>query len=241
MALNREDGGERKFILVEMGGYFDTVLLPRIKKVAFAPEWKDGKPIRDATVEEAERSPRLIKYMRLESYEDALDSIWFDQRAGQRMVEENIEGYVLQYMLKWETKDSETLLNPAELAKPFSYRLRVHENGDPRERAADVAETFNYLLGLNVRTRRVHHDGDRRYLVFRGETREAPGRTAVVIWRDAESLTEDDLAADRDFVAAEGMTEGADAVYVNGMSSIPGARPVEPLFKARMFAGVSDA
>lgn len=30
--LNREDGGRRKFILVEMGEYFDTVLLPRIKK-----------------------------------------------------------------------------------------------------------------------------------------------------------------------------------------------------------------
>ena len=38
--LNREDGGERKFILVEMGEYFDTVLLPRIKKVTFSPEWK---------------------------------------------------------------------------------------------------------------------------------------------------------------------------------------------------------
>ena len=44
--LNREDGGQRKFILVEMGDYFDTVLLPRIKKVTFTPEWKDGKPKR---------------------------------------------------------------------------------------------------------------------------------------------------------------------------------------------------
>ncbi|MCF6192446.1 MAG: DUF559 domain-containing protein, partial [Candidatus Hydrothermae bacterium] len=42
--LNREDGGRRKFILVEMGEYFDTVLLPRIKKVTFAPEWKNGRP-----------------------------------------------------------------------------------------------------------------------------------------------------------------------------------------------------
>ena len=42
--LNREDGGQRKFILVEMGKYFDTLLLPRIKKVAFTPQWKDGKP-----------------------------------------------------------------------------------------------------------------------------------------------------------------------------------------------------
>ena len=62
--LNREDGGERKFILVEMGEYFDTVMLPRIKKVTFTPEWKDGKPQREATAEEAERSPRVVKYIR---------------------------------------------------------------------------------------------------------------------------------------------------------------------------------
>ena len=80
--LNREDGGERKFILVEMGEYFDTVLLPRIKKVTFSPEWKDGRPKGTVTPEEAERSPRIVKYMRLESYEDALDGIGFDEDAG---------------------------------------------------------------------------------------------------------------------------------------------------------------
>src|SRR5690606_10863561 len=64
--LNREDGGRRKFILVEMADYFDTVLLPRLKKVTFSPEWKDGKPKRVATAEEAERGPRIIKIIRLE-------------------------------------------------------------------------------------------------------------------------------------------------------------------------------
>jgi adenine-specific DNA-methyltransferase len=42
--LNREDGGKRKFILVEMADYFDTVLLPRIKKVTFTPEWRTASP-----------------------------------------------------------------------------------------------------------------------------------------------------------------------------------------------------
>ena len=32
--LNREDGGRRKYILVETNEYFDTVTLPRVKKVA---------------------------------------------------------------------------------------------------------------------------------------------------------------------------------------------------------------
>ena len=236
--LNREDGGQRKFILVEMGEYFDTVLLPRIKKVTFAPEWKNGKPKRKATTEEAERSPRIVKYLRLESYEDALDGIGFDDEAGQLRLEESIDGYLLKYMLKWETKNSETLLNAAKLTSPFDYRLQSHASGETRERTADVAETFAYLLGLDVRTRQVHYDDGRRYLVYRGETREAPGREVAVVWRTTEGWTQDDFARDRQFVDGLKSVKDADVVYVNGDSVIPGAKPVEPIFKARMFAGV---
>ena len=236
--LNREDGGQRKFILVEMGEYFDTVLLPRIKKITFSPEWKDGRSERDATPEEAERSPRIVKYMRLESYEDALDGIGFDDEAGRMNLEDTIDGYLLRYMLQWETKQSETLLNAAKLTQPFDYRLRAHANGETRERTADVAETFNYLLGLNVRTRRVYEDDGRRYLVYSGETREAPGRSTAVIWRETEGWTQKDFARDREFVAESGLAEGADTVYVNGDSVIPCAKAIEPLFQERMFAGV---
>jgi len=239
--LNREDRGSRKFILVEAGEHFDSVLMPRIKKVTFAPEWKDGKPRREACPEEVKQSPRIIKYIRLESYEDALDSIEFDQRAGELKLEDRIEGYLLNYMLKWETKDSETLLNPSKLSAPFDYKLRVHSNGDTVERRVDVAETFNYLLGLKVRTRRVYIDEKRHYLVFRGESREQPGLTTVVIWRGTVDWKEKDLKRDREFVAKNGITKGADTVYVNGMSSILGGKPIEPLFKERMFAGVADS
>ena len=42
--LNREDDLQRRFILVEMGDYFDTVLKPRVAKVVYSDSWKDGKP-----------------------------------------------------------------------------------------------------------------------------------------------------------------------------------------------------
>ena len=164
--LNRADGGRRKFILVEVGEQFDSVLLPRVKKAAFSSVWKNAKPEQMTADNEIQRSPQIIKYIRLESYEDALDSIEFDQRAGELGLEDKIEGYLLNYMLKWETKDSETLLNPSELTAPFDYRLRVHANGDTVERRVDVAETFNYLLGLKVQSRQIYTDGDRRYLVL---------------------------------------------------------------------------
>ena len=237
--LNREDGGRRKFMLVEMAEYFDTVLLPRIEKIIFTPEWKDGKPKRMATPDEAERSPRIVKYMRVESYEDALNNIAFDDATAQLDLAQQLDDYLIKYMLQWETKDSATLLNVAKLTRPFTYRLRVRTNGETQERMADIPETFNYLLGLNVRTRRVHQDEGRRYVVYRGETRDAPGREVAVIWRETEGWARSDFDRDRRFVAEQGLTDGVAVVYVNGDSCIPGAIAVEPMFKARMFAEVA--
>ena len=234
ISLNREDGGQRKFILVEMAHYFDTVLLPRIKKVTFSPEWKDGKPKRMATAEEAERSPRIVKVIRLESYEDALNNIAFDEPSGQQAMQ--FEYYLLQYMLQWETRKSETLLNVEKLAKPFSYQLHIHRDGATRAQAVDLPETFAYLLGLNVRKRQAINDNDRRYLVYRGATRE--GRKVAVIWRETEGWKEKDYKRDKEFVAAQKLTKSMDEVYVNGDSYIPGARALEKLFKERMFAPV---
>ena len=237
--LNREDGGQRKFILVEMGEYFDTVLLPRIKKVTFSPEWRDGKPQRAATPEEAGRSPRIVKYTRLESYEDTLDSIEFNDADGQLNLEDRFNDYLLKYMLHWETKNSATLLNASKLTSPFTYRLRVHVNGEKRERKIDLPETFNYLLGLNVRTHRTYDDRGRRYLVYRGDTQEHPGHNVAVIWRETDGWSEQDFAQDRKFVSEQQMTEDGDTVYVNGDSCIPDAKAIESIFKARMFVGVN--
>jgi adenine-specific DNA-methyltransferase len=232
--LNREDGGSRKFILVEMADYFDTVLLPRIKKVTFTPEWKDGKPKRMATQEEFERGPRIVKYIRLESYEDALNNIEFDDASGQQVIK--FEDYLLKYMLKWETKHSATLLNIEKLARPFSYKLLIHADGQTQEKVADVPETFNYLLGLEVQTRKVYDDDGRRYLVYRGQTRE--GRQVAVIWRETEGWQKEDYERDKKFVAEQKLTDGADEVFINGDSFIPNAKALEPVFKARMFAPV---
>ncbi|WP_420637277.1 site-specific DNA-methyltransferase [Candidatus Palauibacter sp.] len=229
--LNREDGGRRKFILVEMGKHFDTVVMPRLKKVAFSPEWTNGTAKREATAEESERGPRIIKYFRLESYEDALNNIEFEE--GEESLFE-LEDYLLRYMLEWETKGSATLLNVAALERPFDYKLRLGGHGDGAEEIVDLAETFNYLLGLAVRTRRTYEDDGRRYLVYAGETRD--GRSAVVIWRDTEGWTAEDRERDRDFVAKHEMTAGADEIWMNGDSMVEDARPLENLFKQRMFA-----
>jgi hypothetical protein len=63
---------------------------------------------------------------------------------------------------------SETLLNVDHLAKPFSYKLTVAKGDDTVEKVVDLPETFNYLLGLYVSTRKVYDDDGRRYLVYQG-------------------------------------------------------------------------
>ncbi len=74
MNLNREDGGHRKYILVEMGEHFETVILPRVKKVAFSSEWKDG-----VAQEDGEGMSHFVKYYALEQYEDTLrNTIYVD-------------------------------------------------------------------------------------------------------------------------------------------------------------------
>jgi len=160
--LNREDGGRRKFILVEMGDYFDTVLLPRIKKVTFAPEWKDGKPKRLATPEEAERSPRIVKVVRLESYEDALNNLETRRTDPQQLLLDAAgaqgadglrEQYILRYMLDVETRGSQSLLNVLAFTDPTAYKLKVKRPGsdESREVNVDLLETFNWLIGLTVK------------------------------------------------------------------------------------------
>ena len=48
--LNRADGKDRRFILVESGEHFDTVLLPRILKAMVAGGWREGRPVGGAAV-----------------------------------------------------------------------------------------------------------------------------------------------------------------------------------------------
>lgn len=159
--LNRKDGGQRKVVLVEMGDYFDTVLLPRLKKVAYSPEWKDGKPTHLGPPEEAERSPRIMKVVRLESYEDTLNNLELRRTEEQQRLldfsqaqgaDKLREQYILRYMLDVETRGSQSLLNIAAFTEPTAYKLKVKRPGsdESREVNVDLLETFNWLIGLTV-------------------------------------------------------------------------------------------
>ncbi len=211
------------FILFESAAYFDSVLLPRFLRYAYSADWKEGKP--------RSRNTGLgifIKYIGIESYEDALDNISFQPADDQKMLE--LDDYVLSYLLDFETKHSETLLNVAKLDSPFDYKLRRHGKDQPL--SVDLPETFNYLIGLQVTSRTVHDNKGARYLVYRGK---ADGRETVILWRATRGWGKKEFEADLDFVTKHKLTEGAEDVFVNTDSFIEGARSLDPVFKRRMF------
>ena len=230
--LNREDGGRRKFILAEMGDYFNTVLLPRVKKIIYSPEWKKGEAVRPATGEDFARGPRLVKYHRIESYEDALDNVEFERDAGLR----GLSDFVPRYMLRWESRESPTFLSGEKLENPFDYGL-VLSGEEPRRERADLSETFSYLIGLRVRRREVLTDAGtgRRYVVLRGES---GGEETAVVWRDVSGWGRGEYEADRDFILGLGL---GGVVWVNGDSLVEGAEVLDSLFRERMFWSDADA
>ncbi|MEZ4908228.1 MAG: DNA methyltransferase [Saprospiraceae bacterium] len=101
--LNREDGGKRKYILVEMGAYFNTVTKPRIQKVIYTDNWKNGKP------QDTQGISQMFKYQVLESYEDVLNNLKLGiSQAKQDLFseeEKTAQEYLLKYMLDVESKD----------------------------------------------------------------------------------------------------------------------------------------
>jgi adenine-specific DNA-methyltransferase len=149
--LNREDSGNRKYILVEMGDYFDKMLKPRIAKVVYSESWKDGKPTTRHT-----GVSHSFKYIRLESYEDTLNNLCLDHNPQRKKaVAANPalkEDYMLRYLLDVETRGSQSLLNIDAFADPTAYTMDVKKPGTDEyaTRAVDLIETFNYLIGLRV-------------------------------------------------------------------------------------------
>jgi adenine-specific DNA-methyltransferase len=175
--LNREDGRRRKFILVEMGDHFDSVLLRRIQKVMYAPVWKDGRPHPEPVVGEAEpppswmeRSPRLVKVLRLESYEDALFNLQTEPSPREKAYAENLRAverpheflphenaYLLSYFAEVVQDGNPTLLRPilngevlTEWHDPEAIRIKKPDKEGYREEAVDWLETAALWLGLKV-------------------------------------------------------------------------------------------
>jgi adenine-specific DNA-methyltransferase len=164
MNLNRADGGSRKYILVEMGEHFNTVILPRVKKIAFSDKWKDGK------ANGGQGMSHFVKYYDLEQYEDTLRRARYDDHAAPLFAAtlDELTGYVFLRDLK--------LLDAVEVDVPGN---RVAVALDKLYPGIDLAETLSCLTGKWIKR------------ITRDAVEFADGSTASLAapgWEDVKGL-----------------------------------------------------
>ena len=263
--LQRTGNGDRKYILVEMGEYFYTVTLPRMKKVIYSADWKNGKPQNRNT-----GVSHIMKYITLESYEDTLSNIELDDDKHQLAMKLGDE-YMIHYMFDYEAKDS--MLSLDAFNAPFSYKLKIIENNETKLKTVDLCETFNYLIGLSVIRQsatawfkavrlieeewkreglyegavRLERDNSGEYGFKQIEGRLPDGRRALVIWRTITSdLIQSNAALDSYFTKhrINPADREFDVIYVNGDNNLENLRlddenwkvqRIEPVFREKMF------
>jgi adenine-specific DNA-methyltransferase len=223
--LNRDDHGTRKYILVEVGNYFDTVLKPRVLKAVYSGDWKDGKPISRNGIS------HCIKYIRLESYEDTLNNIEKQLPYTQKELdffqkqERFWEEYMLSYKLDTEARGSGSLLNQKAFIAPFSYQLKVIHNDDTRYVTVDLVETFNYLLGLTVQRSRCIDN----VRIVQGVNRQDD--RVLILWRNLNEVDNDALDA---WFIEQGFNNDNpqfDLVYINGDNNLENLRPANQTWR----------
>ena len=220
--LNRNDkeNGKRKYILVEMGTYFDTVTKPRIQKVIYSEDWSNGKPVK------RNGSSHCFKYMRLEQYEDTLNNLTIEQNTLENSGE-YYNSFLLGYMLNMETRDS--LFNMQWFVNPFETKLLITHNNETKEENIDLIETFNYLIGLYVTKITYPTVG---VCTVTGKTRK--GKQALIIWRDCNKIDNQQLntlLANPDFNIKNNTL---DIIYVNGDNNIDNLRTEESSWRTTL-------
>ncbi|PWW46227.1 site-specific DNA-methyltransferase [Melaminivora alkalimesophila] len=245
--LNRKDSGSRKYLLVEQGDYFDSVIKPRIQKVVYCPTWKDGRPSTNS-----EGMSHTFKVLYLESYEDTLNNLQLRRTSAQddllkTLPQQAKDDYLINYVLDVESRGS--LLSVEDFKKPFDYTLNVAVDsaGAFEPRKIDLVETFNYLIGLRVK--HIDMQPARGFVTVTGTL--PSGESCLVLWRDCDVLDYEGVAKLCDKLAINPADNEFDVVYINGDHNIPtvltqtaeegGAtrvlklRQIEPEFLARMF------
>lgn len=248
MKIGRETKANHRYILVEQGSYFDTVVKPRILKVVYSADWKDGKPTAPET-----GISHCFKVLKLESYEDTLNNLQLRRTSAQgdllnTLPQQAKDDYLLNYLLDVESRGS--LLSVEDFKKPFDYTLNVAVDsaGAFEPRKIDLVETFNYLIGLRVK----HIDAQPKRGSVTVTGTLPSGESCLILWRDCDILDYEGVTKLCNKLAINPADNEYDVVYINGDHNIPtvltqtaeegGAtrvlklRQIEPEFLDRMFS-----
>lgn len=217
----------RFFIGIDSESYFDNLAIRRMKNtlngessgISKQFNWQGGG---------------CFKYLTLEQYEDTLNNIEFQEAGTVQKTLMDMDGYFLRYMLDFETRESPCRMNVAKLERPFDYTLRITRDNELHNETVDLVETFNYLLGLQVKRIRTFTENGTTYRVVHGET--LASQPTTIIWRTTDGL---DLKKDKAFIEDTLLKDPkfeAERVFINGDFHVEGALPIEPEFHRIMGA-----
>ena len=136
---------KRRWLGVEMGEHFYSKALVRLKRNIFGIKTGIGREI-------SYDQSHVFKYIRLESYEDTQNNLILQEAPVPKGAAGFQRDYLLHYWLDFETRGSPSLLNIQDFADPAAYKLKVKTPGTDEyiEKAVDLVETFNWLIGLHV-------------------------------------------------------------------------------------------
>jgi len=212
-----------KYIGIEVNTYFNTATKPRIQKVIYSDNWKNGKP------QDKNGISHMFKYQVLESYEDTLNNLHVASKPADGLLnfsDEAKEEYLLKYMLDVESQ--EHLFNIEMFCNPFNYQLKVTENNELVSTKVDLVETFNYLIGLYVD--RIQRVGDIKFV--EGVTRT--GVKTLVIWRNLETTNDETTAKRFRKIYDTVRSFEFDQIYINGDHHFDNYRTSDDKFKVKL-------
>ena len=142
---------------------------------------------------------------------------------------------MLGYWLDVETADSSSLLNIDQFEDPFNYKLNIGTGsvGATEETKVDLVETFNYLIGLSVKT----IDVLKGFKVVIGTNPQ--DESVLIVWRNTKEKDNDALESFLNKQKYNPRDFDFDHIYVNGDHTLEDPRSIVKMieieFKRLMF------
>lgn len=213
MRLNDQRDAGLRWMIVEANHYFDSLVVPRLKKQAYSTEWLKGKP------SGTNKAGTCIRVQRIENYEDTLENLALAPEQGESATLPFDDGPTA---LRWKLDEEARRVYCAieHYRSPFGYTLRRAEGAGSAEKVpVDLVESLVWLLGLDVA--RMWHEP--QGVAITGKNRR--DESVLVAFREC------DVKGSGDWVMRLMAEHPAERVYSNDPADLvfPGADRLEAI------------
>jgi len=215
---------KRKWLGVELGEHFESIALPRMKKVLYYDRSGISK---DEDVKEyynEYKAGGFFRYLYLEQYEDSLENVDFENDYLQERTQElekikelypefaqkELFGLLRQFVID----NTKTLLTDVvNLKNPFKYEIKL---ADGKKVFVDFVETFNLIKPVNVKRIFERESEGKRYIFV-------DGGSIGVVWRETSDEYDQKFAKKEEEFIKQNLPdyEKKREIFVNGILGYP--------------------